>query len=206
MQYQPKKRPQKDRNQTERSRLLRQPALYIGLISGIILAVLIGILATLVFSSHSVSYQPSPAASQAGNITITVDHNALNLGMQLAIQQVQPQLPFTITGVSTMLREGDEVDVSVTGQPILGIIPNVLITISPIVASDGTLDFQVQQVTFSGLNLSLGGAVNQAIEQAINQQFAGYGRGDLAQGLHYQLLDVRTTADALVLMARLTAS
>jgi hypothetical protein len=166
--------------------------------------VLAGLLAVLVLSSHGATLKPSTAAPVAGNITIALDQNALDLGMQLALKQVQPQLPFTITGVSTSLREGDEIDVTVVGQPILGIPPTLQVTLSPVIASDGTLDFHVQQVRLVGLNLSLGGAINQAIEQAINQQFAGYGRGDLGNGLQYQLLDVRTTSDALIVTARLT--
>jgi hypothetical protein len=190
----------------KRTPLLLQPSLYVGLICGIIITVLGGILATLVLSSHGSTYTSSKGAATAGNVTIALDQNALDLGMQLAVKQVQPQLPFTITGVSTNLRPGDEIDVTVVGEPVLGIAPNLLVTLAPAVAADGTLDFHVQQVRLVGLNLSLGGAVNQAIEQAINQQFAGYSRGKLEDGLQYQLLDVRTTSDALILTARLTSS
>jgi hypothetical protein len=190
----------------KRTPILHQLSLYIGLLCGIIITVLAGLLAVLVLSSHGATFKPSTAAPVAGNITIALDQNALDLGMQLALKQVQPQLPFTITGVSTSLREGDEIDVTVVGQPILGIPPTLQVTLSPVIASDGTLDFHVQQVRLVGLNLSLGGAINQAIEQAINQQFAGYARGDLGNGLQYQLLDVRTTSDALILTARLTSA
>jgi hypothetical protein len=190
----------------KRTPLLLQPSLYLGLICGIIITVLGGVLVTLVLSSHSTTYTPSTGAATSGNVTIALDQNALDLGMQLAVKQVQPQLPFTITGVSTNLRPGDEIDVTVVGEPILGIAPNLLVTLAPAVATDGTLDFHVQQVRLVGLNLSLGGAVNQAIEQAINQQFAGYSRGNLEDGLQYQLLNVRTTSDALILTARLTSS
>jgi hypothetical protein len=186
--------------------LLLQPSLYIGLICGIIVTVLGGALATLVLSSHGTTFTPSAGTATTGNVTIALDQNALDLGMHLAVKQVQPQLPFTITGVSTNLRPGDEIDVTVVGEPILGIAPNLLVTLAPAVAADGTLDFHVQQVRLVGLNLSLGGAVNQAIEQAINQQFAAYSRGNLEDGLQYQLLSVRTTSNALILTARLTSS
>ncbi|MGO8949131.1 MAG: hypothetical protein ACLQUY_16095 [Ktedonobacterales bacterium] len=189
-----------------RTPLLRQPALYIGLVSGIIMTVLIGLLATLFLSSHAGVYKPSTALPSAGNITITLDQNAMDLAMHRAVEQVQPQLPFTITGESTTLRPGDEIDVYLAGQPDFGITPTLLVTLSPAVAQGGTLDFHVQQVTFTGLNVSLGGAVNQAIEQAINQQFSGYGRGNLVSGLHYQLLDVSTTSKALIITAQLTAN
>jgi hypothetical protein len=190
----------------KRTLLLLQPSLYIGLICGIIITVLGGLLATLILSSHGSTFTPSTGATTAGNVTIALDQNALDLGVQLAVKQVQPQLPFTITSVSTNLRQGDEMDVTVVGEPILGIAPNLLVTLAPAVAADGTLDFHVQQVRLVGLNLSLGGAVNQAIEKAINQQFAGYSRGSLEDGLQYQLIDVRTTSNALILTARLTSS
>jgi hypothetical protein len=190
----------------KRTTLLLQPSLYIGLICGIIIAVLGGLLATLVLSSHGSKFTPRTGAATTGNVTIALDQNALDLGMQLAVKQVQPQVPFTITSVSTNLRPGDEIDVTAVGEPILGIAPNLLVTLAPAVAADGTLDFHVQQVRLVGLNLSLGGAVNQAIEQAINQQFAGYSRGNLEDGLQYQVLDVRTTSNALILTARLTSS
>lgn len=190
----------------KRTLLLLQPSLYIGLICGIIITVLGGLLATLILSSHGSTFTPSKGATTGGNVTIALDQNALDLGVHLAVKQVQPQLPFTVTSVSTNLRTGDEMDVTVVGEPILGIAPNLLVTLAPAVAADGTLDFHVQQVRLVGLNLSLGGAVNQTIEQAINQQFAGYSRGSLEDGLQYQLLDVRTTANALILTARLTSS
>jgi hypothetical protein len=190
----------------KRALLLLQPSLYIGLICGIIITVLGGLLATLILSSHGSTFTPSTGGTTAGNVTIALDQNALDLGVQLAVKQVQPQLPFTITSVSTNLRPGDEMDVTVVGEPILGIAPNLLVTLAPAVAADGTLDFHVQLVRLVGLNLSLGGAVNQAIEQAINRQFAGYSRGSLEDGLQYQLLDVRTTSNALILTARLTSS
>jgi hypothetical protein len=190
----------------KRTPLLLQPALYIGLICGIIITVLGGLLVTLVLSSRGPTFTPATGAATAGNVTITLDQNALDLGMQVAVKQVQPQIPFTITGVSTNLRPGDEIDVTVVGEPILGISPNLLVTLAPVIAADGTVDFHVQQVRLVGLNLSLGGAVNQALEQAINQQFAGYSRGNLEDGLQYQLLDVRTTSNALILTARLTSS
>jgi hypothetical protein len=186
--------------------LLLQPSLYIGLISGIIITVLGGVLATLVLSSHGTTFTPSTGAATAGNVTIALDQNALDLGMHLAVKQIQPQVPFTITGVNTNLQPGDEIDVTVVGEPIVGIAPNLLVTLAPAVAADGTLDFHVQQVRLVGLNLSLGGAVNQAIEQAINQQFAGYSRGSLEDGLQYQVVDVRTTSNALILTARLASS
>jgi hypothetical protein len=190
----------------KRTPLLHQPALYIGLICGIIITVLGGLLVALVLSPQGTTNTPGTRAATAGNVTITLDQSALDLGMQLAVKQIQPQIPFTITGVSTNLRPGDEIDVTVVGEPILGIAPNLLMTLAPVVAADGTLDFHVQQVRLIGLNLSLGGAVNQAIEQAINQQFAGYSRGNLEDGLQYQLLDVRTTSYTLILTARLTSS
>jgi hypothetical protein len=190
----------------KRSLLLVQPSLYIGLICGIIITVLGGVLATLVLSSHGTTFTPTTGAATAGNVTIALDQNALDLGMHQAVKQVQPQVPFTITGVSTNLRPGDEIDVTVVGEPILGIAPNLLVTLAPAVAADGTLDFHVQQVRLVGQNLSLGGAVNQAIERAINQQFAGYSRGNLEDGLQYQLVDVRTTSSVLILTARLTSS
>lgn len=190
----------------KRAPLLLQPSLYIGFVCGIIITVLGGVLATLVLSSHGTTFTPSTGAATAGNVTIALDQNALDLGIHLAVKQVQPQLPFTITGVSTNLRPGDEIDVTVVGEPIVGIAPNLLVTLAPAVAADGTLDFHVQQVRLVGLNLSLGGAVNQAIEQAINQQFTGYSRGNLKDGLQYQLVDVRTTSNALILTARLTSS
>jgi hypothetical protein len=188
----------------QRKSFLSQPAFYGGLILGILLALVAGLVAELIFSSQT--HSPSAAAAQSGNVTIAIDQQALDLGMQLALKQIQPQLPFTITSISTALRPGDEIDVTVDGQPILGVTPTAIITLSPVVDSDGSLDFRVQQVELSNLNLSLGTSVNQAIEQAINQQFSGYGRGDLVNGLHYQLVDVHTTASALFLTARLTTS
>ena len=188
----------------QRKSFLRQPAFYGGVILGIVLALVAGFVAELIFSSQTRT--PSAAAPQSGNVTIAIDQQALDLGMQLALKQVQPQLPFTITGISTAIRAGDEVDVTVDGQPILGITPTAIITLSPVVESDGSLDFRVQQVELSNLNLSLGNGVNQTIEQAINQQFSSYGRGDLVNGLHYQLVDVHTTTNALILTARLTTS
>jgi hypothetical protein len=170
------------------------------------MTVLGGLLTILILSSHGSTFTPGTGAATAGNITITLDQNALDLGIQLAVRQVQPQLPFTITSVSTQLRPGDEIDVTVVGEPVFGVTPNLLVTLSPTVAQDGTLDFRVQQVQLVGLNVSLSGAVNQAIEQAINQQFAGYSRGSLGGGLQYQLLDVRTTSDTLILTARVTSS
>jgi len=190
----------------KRTPLLLQPSLYIGLVCGIITAVLGGFLAIMILSSHGTAVNSGTGATTAGNITIALDHNALDLGMQLAVKQVQPQLPFTITSVSTNLRPGDEIDVTVIGEPVFGVTPNLLVTLSPTVAQDGTLDFRVQQVQLVGMNVSLSGAVNQAIEQAINQQFAGYSRGSLGGGLQYQLLDVRTTSDTLILTARVTSS
>jgi hypothetical protein len=149
--------------------------------------------------------RPISAASQTGNVTIAIDQQALDMAMDLAIKQAQPQLPFTVTSVSTTLQEGDEIDVAIDGQPVFGITPTVMVKLSPVVASDGTLDFQVQQVEVSNLHLSLGSAVNQALEQAINQQFAGYGRGSLGNGMHYQVLKVRTTTSALILTAQVTS-
>jgi uncharacterized protein YpmS len=182
---------------------LGQRAFYGGVILGILLVLVAGLVAELVFSSQNQS--ASVPAPQSGNVTIDINQQALDLGMQLALKQVQPQLPFTITSISTTLRAGDEVDVTINGQPILGITPAAIINLSPVVASDGSLDFRVQQVQLSNLNLSLGSAVDQAIEQAINQQFSSYGRGDLVNGLHYQLVDVRTTTNSLILTAQLTS-
>jgi hypothetical protein len=190
----------------KRTPLLLQPSLYVGLIGGIIITVVAGYLVLMVLSPHSMPFNPGSGAPTSGNVTITVDQDAVELGMQVAVKQVQPQLPFTITSVSTNLRPGDEIDITVVGEPILGVAPNLLVTLSPAIAQDGSLDFRVQQVQLVGLNLSLGGAVNQALEQAINQQFAGYSRGNLEDGLQYQLVNVRTTSNALILTARLTSS
>ena len=187
----------------QRKIFLRQPAFYGGVILGILLVLAVGLVVELIFSSQTQS--ASVTASQSGNVTIAIDQQALDLGMQLALKQVQPQLPFTITGISTALHTGDEVDITVSGQPILGITPTAIINLSPVVASDGSLDFRVQQVQLSNLNLTLGSAVNQAIEQAINQQFSSYGRGNLVNGLHYQLVNVHTTTDSLILTAQLTS-
>jgi uncharacterized protein YpmS len=188
----------------QRKSFLGQPAFYGGVILGILLALVVGLLVELIFSAQT--HGPSAAAPQSGNVAIAIDQQALDLGMQLALKQVQPQLPFTITGISTALRAGDEIDVTVYGEPILGITPMAIITLSPVVNSNGSLDFRVQKVELSSLNLTLGSSVDQSIEQAINEQFSSYGRGDLVNGLHYQLVDVHTTASALVLTARLTTS
>jgi uncharacterized protein YpmS len=187
----------------QRKSFLGQPAFYGGVILGVLLALVVGLVAELILSSQTQSSSAAPPHS--GNVTIAIDQQALDLGMQLALKQVQPQLPFTITGISTALHTGDDVDVSVSGQPVLGVTPTAIINLSPVVASDGSLDFRVQQVQLSNLNLTLGSAVNLAIEQAINQQFSSYGRGDLVNGLHYQLVDVHTTADSLILTAQLTS-
>jgi len=187
----------------QQKNFLGQPAFYGGVILGVLLVLIAGLVAELVFSSQTQSASmPTP---QSGNVTIDINQQALDLGMQLALKQVQPQLPFTITGISTNLRAGDEVDVTINGQPILGVTPAAIIKLSPVVASDGSLDFRVQQVQLSNLNLSLGSAVDQAIEQAINQQFSSYGRGDLVNGLHYQLVNVHTTTNSLILSAQLTS-
>jgi hypothetical protein len=190
----------------KRTPLLFQPSLYIGLVCGIITAVLGGFLAIVILTSHGSTFMPSSGAATAGNVTITLDQNALDLGMRQAVKQVQPQLPFTITSVSSTLRPTDEIDVTVIGDPVFGVTPNLMMTLAPTVAQDGTLDFRVQQVQLVGPNVSLSGAVNQAIEQAINQQFAGYSRGSLGDGLQYQLLGVRTTSNTLILTARVTSS
>jgi uncharacterized protein YpmS len=187
----------------QRKSFLGQPAFYGGVVLGIVLALAVGLVAELIFSSQT--HNPEAAAPQSGNVTIAIDQQALDLGMQLALKQVQPQIPFTITGISTTLHAGDEVDVTVDGQPILGITPTAIITLSPSVDSDGSLDFRVQQVELSNLNLTLSSSVNQTIEQAINRQFSSFGKGDLANGLHYQVVDVHTTGSALILSARLTA-
>ena len=186
----------------ERTPLLRQPSLYIGLVCGVLLALVAG----LVLNSRSAAYRPGTTSGTAGNITLTVDHNAVDLAVQAAVKQVQPQLPITVTGVSTTLRAGDEIDVYLVGQPIFGATPDLLIVLSPTITSSGTLDFYVQRVTLSGLNLSVDSSVNQSIEQSINRQFAAYGRGTLSQGLHYQLVDVSTTPVALILTAQLSNS
>jgi hypothetical protein len=187
-------------------RFFRQPVFYGGVVLGVVLAVLGGILAVVLMNFTGNGSGPITAAPQTGNVTIAIDQHALDLATQLAIKQVEPQLPITVTGVSTTLHEGDEIDITIDGQPILGITPAVMVKLSPVVASDGTLDFQVQQVQVSNLNLSLGSAVNQSLERAMNQQFAGYGRGSLGNGLHYQLVNVRTTSSALILTAQVTTS
>ena len=188
-----------------RTRFFRQPAFYGGIILGVVLAVLGGVLAVVLINLSGKGAGPDTTVPQTGNVTIAIDEKTLDMGMNLAIKQAQSQLPFTVTGVSTALKAGDEIDVTIDGQPVLGISPAVLVKLSPVVASDGTLDFQVQQVQLSNLNLSLGSAVDQALEQAINQQFAGYGRGNLGNTFHYQLLNVRTTTSALVLTAQVTS-
>ena len=188
-----------------RGRFFRQPAFYGGIALGVALVVLGGLLAVVLINLPGNGARPSSTVPQTGNVTIAIDQQALDMGMHLAIKQAQPQLPFTVTGVSTTLQGGDEIDVTIDGQPVFGITPAVLIKLSPMIASDGTLDFQVQQVQLNNLNLSLGSAVNQELEQAINQQFAGYGRGNLGDSFHYQLLDVRTTSSALVLIAQITS-
>jgi hypothetical protein len=201
-----KNHPRRRKILMKRTPFLLQPALYIGLLCGIIITVLAGYLALKILTPQGTTFTPGTGAPTAGNVTITIDQDALDLGIRQAVKQVQPQLPFTITNVSTNLRPGDEIDVSVVGAPIVGVSPNLLVTLSPTVAPDGTLDFHVQQVMLVGLNLSLGAQVNQAIEQAINQQFAGYSRGNLEDGLQYQLVNVSTTSSALIITARLTSS
>jgi|GEM_PF-2158433 hypothetical protein len=185
--------------------LLRQRALYIGLVCGILLTLLLGFLLYLLFSPYGISYTP-PATPQSGNVAIAIDHEALEIGMQAALQKVQPQLPITIQHVSTTLHDGDQIDVRVDGQSVVGITPSLVVTLSPTVAANGSIDFKVQRVTLNGFNASLGGAVNSAIEQAINRQFANYSQGTPIQGLHYQIIGVDTTSDALVITARLTSS
>ena len=59
----------------KRTPLLRQPALYIGLALGIIIAVLIGLLATVFLSPQSAVYKPATALPSAGNIVISVEVN-----------------------------------------------------------------------------------------------------------------------------------
>jgi hypothetical protein len=183
----------------------RQPAFYGGVILGVILVVLGGVAAVLLLNLPGNAASSNTDVPHSGGVTISIDQQALDLGMQLAVQKVEPQLPFTVTGVSTTLHAGDEIDVTIDGQPVFGITPAVLVKLSPVVASDGTLDFQVKQVQLSNLNLTLGTAVNQALEQAMNQQFAGYGKGNLSNGLHYQLMNVRTTNSALILTAQVTS-
>jgi uncharacterized protein YpmS len=178
---------------------------YGGILLGMVLVVVAVALAVVVFGLLGQDARASTAAPQTGNVTIALDQQALDMAMYQATKQAQSQLPFTVTGVNTTLQAGDEIDVTIDGQPVFGITPTVLVKLSPVVASNGTLDFQVQQVQVSNLNLNLGSAVNQALEQAINQQFAGYGRGNLGIGLHYQVLAVRTTTSSLILTAQVTS-
>jgi len=186
-------------------RFFRQPVFYGGILLGMVLVVVAGILALVVIGLLGHDARPSTAAPQTGNVTIALDQQALDMAMAQAIKQTQSQLPFTVTGVSIALQRGDEIDATIVGQPVFGITPTVLVKLSPVVAANGTLDFQVQQVQVSNLNLNLGSAVNQALEQAINQQFAGYSRGNLGIGLRYQVLDVRTTTSSLILIAQVTS-
>ncbi len=166
-------------------------------IGGLASGVVVGVVAALMVSFLTVKAAHDAKTMPPGNVTITMQDNLMTAGMRVALSRVQNKLPFTITGVSAVTKPGDDVELTATGQPLLGAItPSLTIAMSPQI-TNGQLDFHI--LSINGLGL---GPFDSLIEQAMNDEFAGVAQGQLVKGLDYQLVDVRTVAGALIITAK----
>jgi hypothetical protein len=170
----------------------------LALLGGLAIGIVVGLTAAFV-ASFALGHPTAKAdAPRTGNFTISMQDNLLTEGMRLALQRVQGQLPFTIASVQAVTRQGDDIELTASGQQILGIVtPSLTIALAPTV-TNGQIDFRVLNINGVSFN-----PLNSVIESTLNDQFADLAHGSLVKGLDYQLEDVHTIAGALVVTASL---
>lgn len=184
-------------------RFYQRGLFYGSLVTGIILGFVIAAIGLAVLGTHG-ALPKNISQAKSGNITISMDDALLTTGMRLALQRNQNQLPFTVSNVVAQTQTGDRVVLNVTTPGPVGITVGLKFVLAPTIDSTSHIDFKVVETDVGPLNISF--AVNQMIEQSLNQQFANFGQGELVQGLTYQLIGVSTTNTALVLNAKLTTT
>jgi hypothetical protein len=165
------------------------------------LGVVLGIIATLViqifFINHPTSANNTPATGDL--ITISMNDALLTTGMRLAIQREQSKLPVQLNNINAVTHDGNQLDLNASAPTIANINVSVSFTLSPSV-NKGKLNFHVVDAQLGGLSLP---GISNIIESVLNDQFADFGQGQLVQGLNYQLIDVHTNKNALLVTAKL---
>ncbi len=186
-----------------RKRFFQQRLFIGGAVAGLLLGVVLTAIGLIVLGPHY-SVPQSTKNAHAGNMTISMDDPLLSAGMRIALKREQSKLPFPINDASAQTQPGDHIDLIVDVPTPVGITAQARFGLSPTIDNTGHIHFKVVSVNLGGIEV--GFAVNGIIENALDQQFADFGEGQLVQGLNYQLVGVSTTDSALVVTARLTST
>jgi hypothetical protein len=186
-----------------RKRFFQQRLFIGGAVAGLLLGIVLTTIGLAVLGPHD-SIPQNAKNSHAGNMTISMDNPLLSAGMRLALKREQNKLPFPISDASAQTVKGDHIDLIVDVPTPVGITAQARFGLSPTINNKGQIDFKVVSVNLGGIEV--GFAVSGIVEDALNQQFADFGQGQLVQGLDYQLIGVSTTDSALVVTARLTST
>jgi|GEM_PF-5241073 len=169
--------------------------LAIGVVSGIIVTLL-----TVVFLAPHSSPTKAATTVNTGNFTITMSDALLTIGMRMALKKVQGQLPVTLSNPVAATQTNNRLNMNVDAIGPAGLSIGVHFVFSPKVSTSGQLTFTVIDAQLGGLSIP---GVNGVIENALNQQFADFGKGQL-NGLQYQLTEAHTVSGSLIITAKVS--